>query len=67
MAYLPHFRWRMRSETVPGKVVTSELMTEARAREIDPLAERLDHTETRMWETLQVDEAFDPYDPRWTT
>ena len=77
MREVAYYRWHMASETVPGKRVNSrEHMTEDEARAKDPTATPL------MWSKemrpvherppghvnkLESPEAFDPYDPRWTT
>jgi len=64
---LPHYRWRMRSQTIPGRMVTSELMTERQAKAADPDAVPLPGTMEMRVVDEDEPEAFDPYDPRWTT
>jgi hypothetical protein len=57
----------MKSETVPGKTITSDLLTEAQARAIDPDAVPLVGSEQLAFSDEITPPAFDPYDPRWTT
>ena len=67
MRLMPHFRWNMASETVPGRrVISRELLTEAQALAVDPEAKPLAGSmEMRL--TDDTEAAFDPYDPRRTT
>lgn len=68
MRLVPHFRWNMLSETVPGRRINSrEHLTEEQALAVDPDAKPLAGTmEMRLTDDI-TQAAFDPYDPRWTT
>jgi hypothetical protein len=66
MQHLPHFRWNLTSDTVPGKRVNSTiLMTEEQALRQDPTATKLPGS-MEMKPIDETPEAFDPYDPRHT-
>jgi hypothetical protein len=68
MPLVPHFRWNMASQTVPGRRVnTREHLTEAQALAADPTATPLPGTMEMRLSDEVTPEAFDPYDPRWTT
>lgn len=72
MQEVAYYRWNMTSETVPGRRVNSrEHMTVEQALAKDPTATPLAWSkEMRNMPPaprFEPTEAFDPYDPRWTT